>query len=354
MNSVAHIADQPGLEEPRSTHADQELDVPLGRFARATMMPEVRRLSRVSNLRSALTIALQWVMILSAGTLAVWSGHWLVYLLAMAVIGSRQQALGILSHDATHYLLFSNRKVNDLVSDLCCAFPVNMSTTLYRHSHFQHHRFVNTERDPDWLLQQRDPDWRWPKTRREALVLFFRCAFALNAHSAYRAAAMWSPAAHLFDKLGPALPLHSRLLYVLSSAAIWIVLIKTGILVPVLLLWLLPAMTMLNVTNRMRATGEHILTPSTHELDATRTVVPSPLERFFVAPLNVNYHLEHHLFPSVPACNLRQLHGVLMQDPQFRAQAHLTYSYFGKRGLIAELVEPQSGAQGERHAAPAG
>ena len=74
-------------------------------------------------------------------------------MLAAAIIGSRQQALGILVHDATHYLLYKNRTVNDIVSDLCCGFPVNISTTLYRSTHFRHHRFANTEQDPDLVLQ---------------------------------------------------------------------------------------------------------------------------------------------------------------------------------------------------------
>jgi fatty acid desaturase len=328
--------------EPRLR--EQEFDVPLSRFARAAIMPEVRLLSTVSNWRSTCTIAVQWAIILAAGTLAVQSGHWLVYLLAMAVIGSRLQALGILAHDATHYLLYTNRTVNDLVSDLCCGFPANISTTLYRHTHFRHHRFTNTEQDPDWALQQCDPDWRWPKTRREAAVLFFRCAFALNVRSAYKAAAMWSPGVHLLDPLSPAYPLRCRVLYLLSSAAIWVVVIKAGILVPAVVLWVVPALTMLNVTNRMRATGEHIVTPNTHELNSSRTVIPGPLERFFIAPLNVNYHLEHHLFPSVPSRNLGRLHRLLIRDPQFRARAHITHTYFGRRGLIAELVPSDTAA----------
>ncbi|HEY5311520.1 MAG TPA: fatty acid desaturase family protein [Pirellulales bacterium] len=336
--------------EQASLCGEQEFDVALDRYPRAAIMPEVRRLSVVSPWRTTLSIARQWLMILAAGTLAVKSGHPLVYLLAMAVIGSRQQALGILVHDATHYLLYRNRAVNDLVSDLCCAFPVNMSTTLYRHTHFRHHRFTNTEQDPDWLLQQRDPDWRWPKTRGEALRLFFRCALALNMGGAYKAAAMWSPAAHLLDRLGPTYPLHCRVLYLLSSAAIWVVLIKTGTLVPAIVLWIVPALTMLNVTNRMRATAEHILTPNTHELDSTRTVIPSPWERFFISPLNINYHLEHHMFPSVPSWNLGRLHDLLMQDPLFHSRAHVTRSYFGKAGLIAELVQPETVASGQRSA----
>ncbi len=327
-------------------------EVGVGRYPRAAITPEIRRLSVVSNWRSALTISLQWAIILSVGTLAVWSGHWAAYLLAAVIIASRQQALGILVHDATHYLLFSNRTVNDIVSDLCCGFPISISTTLYRSTHFWHHRFTNTENDPDLVLQRQDPDWRWPKTRREALTLFFRCVFGLNLLSAAKAAMVWAPGNHLFDPITPAYPLRARVLFVASSIVVWAVVIKSGIVLPALLLWVLPAFTVLNITNRMRATAEHVMMPATHELNAARTVIPRAWERFFVAPLNINYHIEHHMFPSVPGRNLGRLHQVLMRDREFRDHAHITHSYFGlKQGVIAELIEPaqRSPAKGEPH-----
>ena len=58
--------------------------------------------------------------------------------------------------------------------------------------------------------------------------------------------------------------------------------------------------------------------------------------------MNINYHLEHHLFPSVPGRNLGRLHRVLMEDPEYRSSAHITHSYFGlKQGVIAELIVPE-------------
>lgn len=331
---------------PAAPADEQEFDVELGRYPRGALMPEIRRLSHVSNGRSACTIGFQWAIIITAAAAAIVSGHWIVYLLAMVLIGSRQQALGILVHDATHYLLFTNRTVNDVVSDLFCGFPVNISTTLYRHTHFRHHRFTNTADDPDWQLQQRDPDWRWPKNRREAAALLIRSALALNVRGAARAAAVWAPGFHLVDPLSPAFPLRARLLFAVSSVAVWATIISSGYLVPILVLWLVPALTMLNVTNRLRATAEHVLAPSSHELNSTRTVIPHPLERFLIAPLNINYHVEHHMFPSVPARNLGQLHEILMEDPAFRERAHVTRSYFGPRGVISELVASQAEVDG--------
>jgi fatty acid desaturase len=320
---------------------EEEFDVSIGRYPRVKITPEIRRLSDVNGWRTTATIAFEWAVILTAGIAAVWSGHWAVYLLAMFVIGSRQQALGILVHDATHYLLYKNRTVNDFVSDIFCGFPVNISTTLYRSTHFRHHRYINTDGDPDWVLQQADPDWRWPKSRREAIGLFFRCVFAINMRGAFRAAMVWAPGAHMTDPISPAFPVRSRVLFVVSTIIMWSFFLWSGYVVQILILWMVPAFTILNVTNRMRATAEHIKLPNTHELNSSRTITANWFERFLISPLNINYHIEHHMFPSVPGRNLHKLHDTLMQDPEFREKAHIARSYFGRQqSVISELVVP--------------
>ena len=43
-----------------------------------------------------------------------------------------------------------------------------------------------------------------------------------------------------------------------------------------------------------------------------RTTYASMIERFFVAPYYVNYHLEHHLFMFVPCYKLKHAHNLLI------------------------------------------
>ena len=61
----------------------------------------------------------------------------------------------------------------------------------------------------------------------------------------------------------------------------------------------------------------------------TRTTQPTWLERNFLAPKNVNYHIEHHFFPSVPFYRLPELHAILMSKPGYRESAHVTSTYWG-------------------------
>jgi fatty acid desaturase len=111
--------------------------------------------------------------------------------------------------------------------------------------------------------------------------------------------------------------------------------IAAGLVVPAILLYGIPSITILNLIIRFRTIAEHSQTEGAHELNAARTVEPTWLERLLIAPHGVNYHIEHHLFPSVPGPNLGRLHQVMLTDEEYRTGAHLTPSY---TGFVRELL----------------
>ena len=74
--SIAPTANARATAAPELPDDLPEFVVETVRYPRAAIMPEVRRLSKVSNWRSAGIIAWQWVLIFAAGTLAVQTGHW--------------------------------------------------------------------------------------------------------------------------------------------------------------------------------------------------------------------------------------------------------------------------------------
>jgi len=66
------------------------------------------------------------------------------------------------------------------------------------------------------------------------------------------------------------------------------------------------------VITRVRNIAEHAVVPDNEDpFRNTRTTLAGPLERLFVAPYHVNYHLEHHLLPNVPCSNLPLLHALI-------------------------------------------
>ena len=80
-----------------------------------------------------------------------------------------------------------------------------------------------------------------------------------------------------------------------------------------LLLWLLPLATWYQLAARIRDAAEHaMVADGSDPLRNTRTVTASLLERVFLAPYWVSYHLEHHLFVFVPCWSLHRAHALLL------------------------------------------
>lgn len=79
-----------------------------------------------------------------------------------------------------------------------------------------------------------------------------------------------------------------------------------------LLLWVLPAVTVLQAILRLRAVFEHGAPGGVESpLTAARTNTAGPIMRLALFPHHVNYHVEHHLYPAVPHYRLPALHAAL-------------------------------------------
>ncbi|WP_260427527.1 fatty acid desaturase [Burkholderia cenocepacia] len=76
-------------------------------------------------------------------------GHWGGYLVAAVVVATRQHALFILYHDATHYHLTRRRSANDFLINLAIGVPGLVPIEFYRPLHLAHHRHVGTAEDPE-------------------------------------------------------------------------------------------------------------------------------------------------------------------------------------------------------------
>ena len=103
-----------------------------------------------------------------------------------------------------------------------------------------------------------------------------------------------------------------------------------------LLFWIVPYLSTFFMYQYIRSVAEHFGELAyDHLLTSSRTVKTNWLERFFIAPHHVGYHLEHHLYPGIPFYNLPKLHDILMSDANYHRQAHVTEGYM--KGLMNEL-----------------
>ena len=304
---------------------------------------DTKRYCEIDPLKALFFIAFQWSVIAAALTAAIWSGDPAVFALAMLVIASRQHALGIIMHDATHYRLFANRTVNDTVSDLFCAFPVLMTTNRYRYYHLLHHRRSNTSEDPYWSFFQGLKDWQWPKTLGQAAGVFLRDLFGLTAHNEMKMILRWGVFVNHFSTRDepPPLGLRERLsFYGFAGALVAGLWVFDGWLY-FLGLWYIPMIFINMPFIRLRTVAEHIAIPGRSVDGGTRHVDGTWLERVLISPCNINYHVAHHLFSGVPLYNLPAFHERLLQEPEYRDYMWRKESYLSldpRKGVLGEVL----------------
>jgi fatty acid desaturase len=330
---------------------------------RFKLRDEGRRLSEISLPRSLLFIATTWSTIILGILLPVlvtycFTGSgWVLsqvfaskdpvaiasivasLLVSMLIVAARQHALAILMHEGVHFTMARDRSLNEFLSNWFCAFPLGMVTSLYRRWHLAHHASPNTQNDPDYLQHLADGDFKLPMLRRTLLVLMVRDLAGVNLPKWIGSTTAWLgwPAVFNSGKDSP-LSARERCHFVALWASVTALAILTGIYVYLIVVWVIPILTLLPAFARVRTIAEHNFEQSPDELDHTRHVDGRSIERFFIAPFNINYHIAHHYFPSVPFYNLPALHRALLALPEFRQRAIVLSTYFGSRESIVAAI----------------
>jgi fatty acid desaturase len=301
----------------------------------------VRRLSVLVPWLSTAHIALEWSLILGAAWLSTRFFHPLLYLLAVAFIAARQHALIVMAHEAAHYRLYRSKALNDWVAELALAWPfVFFSMQSYRRNHFPHHRHTNTPDDPDWVRKQ-GPDWSFPKRPGELAYLLLLDVTGIGFLKFLRVASKFPPAQPEGDPERRRSFARGRLLFL---AGLVTALTLLGLWKLFLLYWVVPYVTWMQVIFHVRSLAEHTaIRGRTGVFAETRSVRIGWWERMFVVPKNVNFHLEHHLYPSVPFYRQAELHRLLMELPSYRSSLQLSNGYWGVLRECTTLPEQAAG-----------
>jgi len=306
--------------EPPGARTGAEFRDDLRSAPSRALPPEVLRgLTELRDGRSALAVV-QTVGALVAllAAAAHWWTPWVV-VPAVALIAMQQHAMFVLAHDAAHYRLFSNRALNDLLGRLL-AIAAGLSMGTYRVVHRLHHNHLYGEQDPDIALHGGYPRGKAYLLRKLATDLTGLTAWKTYSYffGAPAANAATQVAQRPLDDTAPALrraAVRDRNVVIAVQVASPIVIAAVfgwGALLKYAVLWVLPALTVLQAILRTRAIFEHGA-PAGYDspLRAARTNLAGPLMRLTLFPHHVNYHVEHHLFPAVPHYNLPHLHAEL-------------------------------------------
>ena len=93
-----------------------------------------------------------------------------------------------------------------------------------------------------------------------------------------------------------------------------------------LILWWVPLLTFFSLFYRIRSITEHSGVSGDDDFNNTRTTIVPWFLRYFLAPLNVNYHVEHHLFTFCPWYNLPKAHQML-KEKGYLDRMEISYGY---------------------------
>lgn len=260
------------------------------------------QLRHIPDLRNAWTVVSVWLQSFGLIALACWVDHPLLWLATFVLMGRAFALYAILGHEAAHRLLFSKKRLNDLVGAWGVAYPAFVPFEAYRRSHFAHHKEEFGPNEPDLNLYNGYPVTRaslWRKLRRDAL-----------------GSSGWKNLKGLLLALTSPTARPVALRIIAAQVAVAALLLAIGgwsrwWLYPVL--WLAPWMTGWRVINRLRAIAEHGgLMRSKDRRLTTHVVHQSWWARFWIVPFNTGWHLAHHVDMGVPFRNLPRLHDELV------------------------------------------
>ncbi len=190
------------------------------------------------------------------------------------------------THDATHNSLSLNKTLNDTLGQISTFVlsPI-LSFRIMRFVHMQHHRFANDpHKDPDAWVSSGAP-WSFP-FRWALLDLSYPFFYLRNS--------VW--------KSRPKSELQSQLITMLVGIFTFIIIYQAGFLMDALLLWIVPA----RIAIFFLALAFDFLPHYPHAASAAENQYQASNNRvgfeWLLTPflLGQNYHLVHHLYPTVP------------------------------------------------------
>ena len=272
------------------------------------VLAQIYKLNGPRPLQFIVQLVFAWLVIFGIVWWAVWMQSVWATLLAIVVVSTRHNVLGLLVHEQAHRLGFKG-KFGDLFVNLFAAYPLLVLTVEdYAQVHLAHHRDYFTDKDPDFLRKS-GPDWSSPMPASHLAKLFLMDVCGINTIKLIKGKKE-SPQGYAF-KRPIQIPTWVRPLYFLTIAS---VLVATQTWHLFLLYWLLPIVTISQLIVRWGALCEHKYNlPSASVAESTPLIVLSWWEKLLLPNLNFAMHPYHHYFPGVAFSNLPKVHKIYAQ-----------------------------------------
>jgi fatty acid desaturase len=285
----------------------------------ADLMREVRDLGLLRRCRRY-----YWIQLGAA--VAAFAGIWVAFfllgsswwqLVLAALLGLVVTQFGFLGHDAAHRQMFESRAWNDWTARILAGGFAGLSFAWWRAKHNKHHQGPNKEGyDPDIapgaiaftpsIVNQRTGLAGWFAQRQGWLFFPLLTLEGVNLHVASIRSAL--------DKDTPRPWRRTELALVTGRLALYVAVLLAFLPVGLAIAFLAVQMAVFGLCLGASFAPAHKgmpIVPPTMKLDflrrqvlVSRNVRGNVAVDFFMGGLN--YQIEHHLFPSMPRCNLRK------------------------------------------------
>lgn len=255
-----------------------------------------------------------WGVIFIAIYLVVAVSAWF-YPLSLLLIANRILALSLLCHEGLHGNLSRNKKWNDFLGRYLCAFPSFISFSKYRRVHILHHSGVGSEQwDPDRHLYNFFPmnlkTYLWLQlkdlvTLRTAWSFIRYYTDIADLIAIARGKKSYQQLNKYSDWKG----------FILFSLALNATTLYFGVWLYTQAFTLVPLILITQPYVLLIGGLQHgpVRTKNTPE-GVSRTITGSKLYMWMLLPVDINYHAEHHLNPSVPHYHLKEYSAQLNQN----------------------------------------
>lgn len=278
-----------------------------------------------------LTALYAWAVIIGVVWWAVEAQSAWIDLLAIVIVATRQNVLGLLVHDQAHCLGFPARP-GDLIANLLAGYPLLVLTVEgYAQVHLSHHKYFFTEKDPDFLRKS-GPEWTFPMPGRRLGKILLTDLLGLNVWRLIKGKKLPGEA---FKRPHPT-PKWVRLGFYACLAGILTVTQTWGIF---LLYWIVPLLTVFQVIVRWGGICEHkynLLNASVAE--SSPIILPRWWERLLLPNLNFTLHPYHHFFPGVSFSLLPQAHTIFCREGLIDEQR----VFHGYGAYLKHLLQPSA------------
>ena len=208
--------------------------------------------------------------------------------------GASLHGICLFTHEGVHRTLHRNIWVNNIIGSIC-GYLVLQTMAGYRVLHLKHHKYLNTKGDPGLLTTY---------VSNKYVIAAMEWGYFLFGYVAFLTVIPYQG-----FKQGS---IKDRFLIGLDIFFIFFLFWLSINNLPFVWLihgWLIP-MIFVHFMMNIRGMSQHLMLEDYHDpFKGARTIKAHPIVDFFLC--NENYHIEHHLYPSVPWYNLKKVHELI-------------------------------------------